>query len=192
MIAYLQWIVIERNGDLWTIAPESMWIGYEVFVPGALFSSSSDTTSMVIYHHITEQSQKLFWFPTSAEKIFFQKLISVSGLGPKWGIGMMNLGIDTIQKAIVTEDEKTLTSVSGIWPKLAKKIILDLKGSINLSDIGTWANVSKTSTHEDVAIALTGMGYDKKSVKTILDTYKWEDTSTQIVLQYALKELAQG
>ncbi len=96
-----------------------------------------------IYHHQTEAGSRLIGFDTMEDKKIFSKLLSVNGLGPKGALSLLELGQNEVMQAIASGDSKRLTKASGIGPKLASKIIVELRGSLDTETLQNITEVNK-------------------------------------------------
>ncbi len=125
----------------------------------------------------------LFAFANADEKRFFKQLLKVDGVGGKTALSLLGLGIPGLVRAIESGDEKTISSVPGIGKKTALKVIVELKGEVNGSDIISEkdSNPSKKAMkkpvdpdREAIANSLSAMGYDRRMVETALDAVSAE------------------
>ena len=116
-----------------------------------------------IYTHLLhrEDSMRLYGFSDLAERALFLDLQKVDGVGPRGAMKILS-GIDRekLVHALDRDDVEELSSVPGIGKKTAQKIILTLKGKLTSADEG-----SGKSAEEDIAAALIGMGFDRKTAK---------------------------
>ena len=127
-----------------------------------------------------EDGVSLFGFDSPAEKNMFLKLISVSGVGPKMGIGILSgISLNDLAIAIAASDIKTLSKIKGLGKKTAERIVLELREAITLTDplpsAGKAVAVEKFSGDgEDAVIALMGLGYNRSqavaSVKAAIES----------------------
>ncbi len=156
------------------------WVGYTVTVQSKTIGLKSlgDTLRLWIYHHQTEAGSRLIGFETMEDKKIFSKLLSVNGLGPKWALSLLELGQNEVMQAIASGESKRLTQASGIGPKLASKIIVELRWSLDTETLQSITNVQKkhlknTKIYSDldqsIITSLVGMGYDKKTVENLIE-----------------------
>ncbi len=113
-------------------------IGYEVFVTSDTLAGSIEGSSCTLWiHHVTrEDSEELFGFKHKTERDFFRKLISVSGIGPRGALAILEAStIDTLASVIENKQTDVLSKLPGIGKKTAEKIVLELHGK--LGDFGT-------------------------------------------------------
>lgn len=154
-------------------------VGYTVTVQSKTISLKSlgDTLKLWIYHHQTEAWSRLIGFETNEDKRIFSKLLSVNGLGPKWAIALLELGQNEVMQAIASGESKRLTQASGIGPKLASKIIVELRWSLdtetlqNITDVQKKSQKNKVYSDIDQSIitSLIWMGYERKSVENLIE-----------------------
>lgn len=176
MIYSLTGKVLEKSLD--RVVIQCGGVGYEVGVPasvaGALAPVGSEAT---LYTHlnITENDVSLFGFADPESRKMFLMLIGVSGVGPKAGMAILSvLSPDRIALAISAADHKAFTAAQGVGPKLAQRIVLELKDKVGkgLAESGiTLADVSRAAKAPDAAVgqavaALTTLGYTQSEAAT--------------------------
>ena len=136
-----------------------------------------------IYQQIKEDEHNLFGFKSQEEKELFLKLISVKGIGPKIALPMFATGsITGICDAIERENLLYLTKFPKIGDKVAKQIILDLKGKLNIT-----IN-ENVNNKEELIEVLKGLGYKEKDFKTIINKVS-DDKTIEEQVKEALKLL---
>jgi len=191
MIWYLRGTLFEIVGQEALIISEGTGTGYLVSVWGDIFwQTLGSELAIYIYHHITEQGQRLFGFRTLAERDIFVTLLSVNGLGPKGALALLWLGDKNLVQAIAQADEWALTSAPGVGPKLAKKIILELSGKLTLSHDEQGVHITPTADNKEIVTTLVGMGYDKKSVEKVLASMPSDIVSIQEKTLYCIRNLS--
>lgn len=124
-----------------------------------------------LYPYLDEQKKSVFYFAfdTFEQKESFEKMLKISGVGPKTAFQIVQIPIDELARAIEQLDTKLFQTIPGIGPKLAKKIILELKGNFQLQeafDIGQNQKLFKS-----VVKSLKNLGYDAARVKEVLASY---------------------
>lgn len=153
-------IVVDNNG-----------IGYLVYVPNPYAFKEGEMAKVYVYQHIREDEMSFFGFKTLGEKELFLQLINVKGLGPRMALPILAMGsIGGIVDAINRENLLYLKKFPKIGDKLAKQIVLDLKGKIQTSE-----TVVANETDE-VYEALIALGYKDKDVKNIIGRVNKENT----------------
>ena len=149
-------IVLDNNG-----------IGYLVFVANPYSFEIGNEYKVYIYQHITEDEHLLYGFKTIEEKDLFLKLISVKGLGCKMALPILAVGsIEGIMDAIERENVLYLKKFPKIGDKLAKQMILDLKGKLEF--IGVGISDDEVETETELREVLLGLGYKEKELKPVL------------------------
>ena len=143
------YIVISTNG-----------IGFQVYTPNPYSFKESELTKVYLYNHI-EEEYTLYGFKSKEERELFLKLINVKGLGPKTGIGILagstpNGIIDAIER----ENILYIKKFPKVGEKLARQIILDLKGKLVSTN-------NKSNVNEELIEALLALGYKRQDVSKI-------------------------
>ncbi|HCD53195.1 MAG TPA: Holliday junction branch migration protein RuvA [Balneolaceae bacterium] len=169
MIAFLKGHIEEKHPD--RVLIDVNGVGYRVEISTQTFEqleSAGSELKILIYHHITENDQRLFGFFTSAEKALFEKLITVKGVGPKLGLTILSgLPASNLISAIVNQDTATLSRVPGIGKKTAERICLELKEKLKELDTSGngSATVPKTGVMEEAIQALEALGFRTKEAE---------------------------
>ncbi len=172
-------------------------IGYEIYMPESEISRLEIGEQLKIYTHLNvrEDDMKLFGFLTYETLEFFRKLILVSGVGPKVALGIIsNISTSDMCIAIATEDVALLKQIPGIGPKMAQKIIFELKDKITNEDLISTSSKSGTSkfanSNEQEAItALQVLGYSLKQIKDVLSKVDISNCSVEEIIKKVLKEM---
>lgn len=161
MIAFIKGVVCAYDED--TIVVEQRGIGYEIRYPHTDRIHLNEEVKIHTFMHVTENDLSLFGFDSKQEKELFLRLISVKGLGPKTGMGMLSSSShDQLVQAIETNDVSYLIKLPGIGKKTASQIILDLKGKlVSHTDLET---VQTNQEILDAKEALKNLGYKQKEV----------------------------
>ncbi len=132
MIAYLSGKIIFRKDDF--VILDVNGIGYKIFLCPKIFDSLElkQESKFFVHHHQREDAVSLFGFSKYEELDFFEKVISVSGIGPKMALGLLSIGsIGQMKSAINNKDLDFLISVPGIGKRMAEKICFSLKGKLD-------------------------------------------------------------
>ncbi|MBE5936284.1 MAG: Holliday junction branch migration protein RuvA [Lachnospiraceae bacterium] len=200
MIRFLKGIVEEINID--EVVLEVAGIGYCLKVPSSVIDSVRITGMEVKLHtymNVREDGVSLFGFLTKDDLEIFKKVISVSGIGPKGGLAILStLGADGVRFAVLSNDAKAIAKTPGIGPKMASKLILELKDKIDLEDAfnsgakvasgGNLNNIVNNEVTQDATEALIALGYSSSDVlKAISKIDITEDTSVQDIIKQALR-----
>ncbi len=148
-----------------SIIVEVSGIGYQINTPNPYAFNLNEEYKIYLYQYIREDENSLYGFKTKEEKDLFLKLIAVKGLGPRMALPILATGsIGGIVDAIERENILYLKKFPKIGEKLAKQIILDLKGKIQLT--GDMTNIS--NSYEELIEVLKGLGYKEKEVKSVV------------------------
>ncbi len=146
-------IVVDNNG-----------IGYEIYTPNPYSFEIGNEYTVYVYQYIREDEQSLYGFKKKEEKELFLKLIDVKGLGPKMALPIIAFGsINGISDAINRENILYLKKFPKIGDKLARQMILDLKGKLTITN-----DVEVTSEEDELLEALKGLGYKDKDIKVVM------------------------
>ena len=161
MYAYIFGKIVEQTST--GVIIENNGIGYFISVANPYVFELEQECKIFLYEHIREDEHSLYGFKTMEEKELFLKLINVKGIGPKMALPMLATGsIKGIVDAIERENTLYLTKFPKIGDKLARQMILDLKGK--LGNLSTTNNDSL----EDLVEVLKGLGYKEKDFKGII------------------------
>lgn len=161
-------------------------IGYVVktSIPTLTALKTGQEVFVYIHDHLREDAHDLFGFLSHEELRFFEKLLSVSGVGPKVALTILSAGsIETVRRAVMMGDLSTLTSVPGVGTKTAQKIVLELKGQL-VEEPGV------SSEDREVLDALVALGYPAAEARKTLKELNPDITGTSERIREALRYLA--
>lgn len=165
MISFLKGSIqkVQISKDSYVDILTSSGIGYRVFIPSSyLVPGIGQKFSLFTHFHVREDTQALYGFTNENERDFFEQLIQVSGVGPKIGMSILSaFSRDEIEKLIEDGDARALSKVPGLGMKRAQKIIIELRGLIDL----TKSPLEEISLLKDVRDALKVLGFDSNTVK---------------------------
>ncbi len=160
MIGYLKGNVIYRGTDYLVIEVNNVGYKVEVIKPLMLKEDVSEI-EVFIYSDVGDKYFRLFGFPNKEDLFLFEKLISVSGIGPKGALNILSYHQSQILvKAIIEEDSNFLSSIPGLGKKVAERIVLELRGKL---DNFKYEGVSLNRDVQDALISL-GFSYEEISV----------------------------
>lgn len=161
MYNYIKGTVIEIGST--SITLDNNGIGYNIFTPNPYAFEENKEYTVYVYQHIREDEMSLFGFKKKEEKDLFLKLINVKGLGPKMALPIIAMGsIAGISDAINRENILYLKKFPKIGDKLAKQMILDLKGKLDIVSDGI------VDTNDELIEVLKGLGYKDKDIKGVI------------------------
>ncbi len=165
-------------------------VGYQVFVPRDLLSLAPDSElTLHVHTHVREDTFCLYGFSRADELKFFELLISVSGVGPKMALEILSEPIQNTKNAIFTGNLNALTKTPGIGKKLAERIVLELKGKVQPTDLNASNAPHRSLTHldEDAILALEGLGYKRLHIEKVLSTSEEDFDSTEKLIHWFLQ-----
>lgn len=192
MIAHLRGKLIARHPNRAIV--ETMGVGYDVTITVPTFSELPSTGSEVALHihtHVREDQIALYGFLRPEEKQLFEKLITVSGIGPKLAITILSgMPADDMTGAIRGNDIARLTKIPGIGKKTAERMVLELRDK--LPPIGKdQVNMipSLSAVQEDVLSALQNLGYQRAAAEKAVTSIE-KDGSFETMFRAALAAMA--
>lgn len=147
-------IILDNNG-----------IGYLIYTPNPYSFHEGNEYKVFVFQNVKEDELSLYGFKSIEEKELFLKLISVKGLGPKMTLPILATGsVAGVVDAIERENILYLKKFPKIGDKVAKQMILDLKGKISITGIET----VQSNSYEELIEVLKGLGYKEKEIKGIV------------------------
>lgn len=171
MIAHLRGIVLEKQPN--RVVIESGGVGYDVTVPISTYTSLPETGAEVrlkIYTHVREDTLALYGFLTAEEKALFEKLIAVSGIGPKLAVTVLSgLPAGELAAAIRQGQPDHLVRIPGVGRKTAERIVLELRDKLDFLAAGEVAAAppaALSSLEQDVLSALLNLGCARAAAET--------------------------
>jgi Holliday junction DNA helicase RuvA len=195
VIAYLRGRILEKHPN--RLVVDVNGVGYDVFVPLSTFYGLGDAGSEIvlrIHTHVREDALALYGFATPLEQDLFERLISISGIGPKLALAVLS-GIEPLElmRAIERGDVARLTNIPGVGKKTSERIVLELKDRLPRVPAAAAAAVAEPSTvRDDVLSALVNLGYHRPlAEKAVASAIKvMPDGGFERTLKQALRELA--
>jgi Holliday junction DNA helicase RuvA len=168
MIAYLRGRLLEKRPN--QVIVDVNGVGYDVQIPVSTFSHLGDTGAEVklfIYTHVREETLALYGFLATKDKTLFERLISVSGIGPRLAITLLS-GMDTeeLSTAIRRSEVQRLIRVPGVGRKTAERLILELRDKLGPADAATPA---PAGIDEEVISALLNLGCARPAAEAAVD-----------------------
>ena len=170
-------------------------VGYEIYIPESdIYTlNMGEMVKIYTYLHVREDEMKLFGFKSSESLEFFKKLITVSGVGPKAAVGIISkVDTESLCVAIATENIAALKSVPGIGPKMAQKIIFELKDKVLKEKVDEIQNKVKEKINpniEEATTALEVLGYTQKQIKEVLEKIDIKDDNVEDIIRKVLKQM---
>lgn len=187
MINWIQGVVQFKDDVSATIAVQG--IGYRVFMLENELAKTivGSTLAMYIHSYFRETSgTELYGFMTREAQLFFNQLLSISGIGPKGGLGILEQATPhDVQRAIQKGDASVLTKVSGIGKKTAERIIIELRNKVGDGETST-ESIQDTAAAID---ALTQLGYSQNDAREALHKAPTSAVTVKDKVRAALKQL---
>lgn len=173
MIGRLSGVVLEKRPDRALV--DASGVGYELHVPLGTFAALpavGERASLHVHTHVREDAILLFGFATSEEKILFERLITVSGVGPKVALAVLSgLPLPELVGAIAAQNVKRLSTIPGVGKKLAERLGVELKDKVAGILAGGASAPEEPATGlggllEDAVGALLNLGYKRPQAES--------------------------
>lgn len=193
MISYIEGVI--RDIDTKNVCVMTTGgVGYEVQLGKDDIEKldQGQNVSFFIHTHVREDSFELFGFIERSDKIMFEQLTSISGIGPRSALSILSLsGSQVLYEHVVKNNTAYLTQISGIGKKIAEKIVLELRDKLPkiAFDFNTEGKIGSVSGVENLEVfeALKAMGYSHKEAKDALDNIPSDIVSTSDKIRAALR-----
>ena len=170
MIAHLRGKLLSKHPNQAVV--EAAGVGYEVNISVPTFSglpAVGAEVALFIHTHVREDALALFGFLRPEDKQLFEKLLSVSGIGPKLAITILSgMETDTMVASIKGNNVAALTRIPGIGKKTAERMVLELRDKLDAFGVLPEAAKAATPVEEDVISALVNLGYQRTLVEKAL------------------------
>ncbi len=167
-------------------------VGYVVQIPESILPKLTTETPQTLYihTHVREDALDLYGFLTQKDQVFFEMLLTVSGIGPKTALTVIGKGSDQVRQAVVNNDVDFFTGIPRLGKKNAQKIIIELKNKMGgLTDLDLTDMTSDTETMTD---ALKSMGFGRNEIQRAIESVKNSGESIDNKLRAALKILGKS
>ena len=170
-------------------------VGYEIHISLSTYYrlEGKREIALDIYTHVREDTLALYGFATPEEKFAFEKLISISGIGPTLAQKILS-GIDAndLADAIARADARKLSSIPGVGKKTAERICLELRDKLVAGVPSAAPVTTQPSVHDDVHSALVNLGYRAKDAEVALEKARKDlgaEAEFSALLKAALRQL---
>lgn len=166
-------------------------VGWEVYLPQKELAKLTVGSPIQVftYQHIAEDKNDLFGFTSRQDKLVFEILISVSGIGPKTALGIFSVGDgQKIMEAVAQADLNFFSQVKGLGSKGAQRIIVDLKNKVKT--VRELDLKPASENYRTAQQALADLGFKKEEIKQALAKLPAELDNEQEIIKFALKNLA--
>jgi len=199
MIGYLQ-------GQLLKATPERLLldvqgVGYEVHVPLSTWyeieKRRDETIRLFVHTHMREDGIALFGFWTEREKLLFERLIAVSGIGPRLArVALSGMAPDDLLGAIAAGDVGRLATIPGVGKKTAERMVLELKDKMRelAAELPETTTASAPAADQDVVSALVNLGYKSSLAERAVGEVRRErpDAAFHELLRASLNRLSRA
>ena len=188
---YENYVVVDVNG-----------IGYNVSMPSGDIAglNSGEITKINTYFYVRDGQPELYGFLLKESLNYFNKLIQISGVGPKAAISVLSaLSAEDLALAILSDDVKAITRAQGVGTKMAQRIILELKGKIDTTD--AFSHSGKTTDlkytiplkpETEAVNALIALGASPSIAQKTVMQLSGENLSTEDIVKEALRRMSNG
>jgi holliday junction DNA helicase RuvA len=196
VIARLTGTVLEKHPN--RVVVDVAGVGYDVLVPLSTFYGLGDAGARVqlrVHTHVREDTIALYGFASALEQDLFERLISISGIGPKLALAVLS-GIDPgeLVRAIRTQDVARLTRIPGVGKKTAERIGLELKDRLphGIGPHGGPLDGAEEGggLRDDLLSALANLGYQRAAAEKAVDAVLKRTPDT--AFEQALRDVLRG
>ena len=198
MIAFLRGQVVDKQPN--RVIIDIQGVGYDVHVPLSTFYEIGDEGTDValrVYTHVREDALQLYGFLTELERRLFERLIAISGIGPRLAIAVLS-GMEPrdLVTAVQRADVARLTGIPGVGKKTAERIVLELKDRLAQIVVPAAADAAETTSgpdrlRGDLLSALQNLGYHRPQAEKAIEAAvkSMTDPTFEQALKSALREL---
>ena len=197
MIGFLRGRIADKQPN--TLIVDVQGVGYEVHVPLSTFYDVGEVGADVtlrIYTHVREDALQLYGFLTDLERQLFERLIGVSGIGPKLAIAVLSgMGPRDVLSAVQRGDVARLTGIPGVGKKTSERIVLELRDRLANIALGAPVDAAPANGTDrlrgDLLSALQNLGYHRPQAEKAIDSslQTMSDPTFEQALKAALREL---
>lgn len=194
MIGRLSGTLLEARPD--RVLLDVGGVGFEVSIPLGTFTmlpKPSERATLLVKTIVREDAIQLFGFATAQERTVFEKLLSVSGIGPKVALTILSgLPVPELVAAIATQNVKRLSSIPGVGKKLAERLGVELKEKMSdMAGASGKEPLALSTVASDAILALLNLGYKAAQAETaVMAAAKEAGNDLNDLLRFALKRLA--
>jgi Holliday junction DNA helicase RuvA len=195
MIGRISGTLLEKNPPQ-ILVETAGGVGYDIDVPMSTFyqlPKTGEKVSLLTHMVVREDAQLLYGFGSEEERTTFRQLLKVSGVGPKVALSVLSgLSVNDLAHAVAMQESGRLTKVPGIGKKTAERLLLELKGKLNVDvRIAVGGGMEAAPVTQDILNALLALGYsDKEALAAIKQLPK--DVAVADGIRQALKLLSKN
>ena len=197
MIGYLQGKILRSSPE--RVLLDLHGVGYEVHIPLSTFyeierAANAQPIALYIHTHVRENAIELFGFWTEREKLLFQKLIAVGGIGPRLArVILSGMPPDELLAALASGDTTRLATIPGIGPKTAQRMVVELRDRVQ--DLAAeLSSRAATPVEDDLVQALVNLGYRRSEAERALAKAQQENPEAAFheLLRASLRRLSRA
>lgn len=170
-------------------------VGYLIYTDSFSLNTlkTGEQGKLYTYLKVAEDDMALYGFATVEQKTMFEKLLSISGIGPKAAAAVLScMRVNDIAAAVISNDDKAFTNVPGIGKKTAQRLVLELKEKVDFEDaVGEGFDPSEASQDaaQEAAAALAGLGYNRQEAIAAVAAVKGLGDTAEELVSLALKRI---
>ncbi len=170
-------------------------VGYQIYTDTFSLNAlkTGENGKLYTYLKVAEDDMTLYGFATTEQKAMFEKLLSISGIGPKAAASVLStMRVNDIAAAVISNDDKAFTGVPGIGKKTAQRLVLELKEKVDFEDaVGDGADLSEIAQDaaQEAVMALTGLGYNRQEAVTAISAVKNLGDTAEELVSLALRRM---
>lgn len=199
MISFLKGIIAAKTEN--GVVIDVGGIGFSVSMPVsdiARVGAVGENITVNTYFQIRDEQPEMYGFLTSEQMTYFNRLISISGIGPKAALAILGtLSVQDLAFAIISDDVKAITRAPGVGTKMAQRVILELKGKIDTqeavgSSIAARPVQSGVRSDTGAVNALIALGASPSEAQKTVMQINAEGMSTEDIIKEALRRMSNG
>jgi len=191
MIASLRGRVVGLDSN--SVIVEVNGMGFRVMLSTQNLATMGETKAEVLLLTtmiVRDDSLSLYGFKSEQEQRIFEKLMTVSGIGPKVAMSALSaFSAEDLHKLILSEDVARIATIPGIGKKTAQRIILELRGVLDTREMEKTGTTTHTAASIQASEALLNMGFTAKEVSLALQGYEGDATSVEALIRFGLRRL---
>lgn len=199
MISFLRGVIASKSEN--GVVIDVGGIGFSVSMPSsdiARVGAVGENITVNTYFQIRDEQPEMFGFLTTEQMTYFNRLISISGIGPKAALAILGtLSVQDLAFAIISEDVKAITRAPGVGTKMAQRVILELKGKIDTQEAVGTSTAPKTvqnGVRADTGAvnALIALGASPSEAQKTVMQINADGMSTEDIIKEALRRMSNG
>ena len=190
MLSYLKGSILSKSNKSIILLVNN--IGYKIFLPAKLLDQvkPGDEIELHTYLRHKDDEMSLYGFSSPNELQFFELLISISGVGPKSALGVLEVAkLIEIKKAVLRDDPSILYKVSGVGKKTAERIVVELRNKLDDMPINE-KGIKLDDSESEIFDALSSLGYSDLQIREALRQIPGDLTKMEDKIKHALKYLS--